>query len=86
LPTSGAECGRHYQSEGVRFVPKLKTNKTAAKRFSITGSGIFTRTKGGKSHLRVRKSPRAKAQYDRMLVVDHVDVPRVRRMLPYAKP
>lgn len=65
-------------------MPKLKTNKTAAKRFAVTGSGLFTRTKGGKSHLRVRKSPRAKAQYDEMQVVSKVDVPRVRRMLPYA--
>ncbi len=67
-------------------MPKLKTNKTAAKRFSITGGGLFTRTKGGKSHLRVRKSPRAKAAYDEMVVVDKVDAPRIRRMLPYAKP
>ena len=65
-------------------MPKLKTNKTAAKRFAVTGTGLFTRTKGGKSHLRVRKSARAKAQYDEMQVVSKADAPRIRRMLPYA--
>lgn len=63
-------------------MPKIKTNKTAAKRFGFTGTGLVTRTKGGKSHLRRRKSPRAKAQYDRMLVVSPVDAKRIRRMLP----
>ena len=78
------DAHRLYPAEGVILVPKLKTNKTAAKRFGITGTGLFTRTKGGKSHLRVRKSPRAKAQYDEMQVVSKVDAPRIRRMLPYA--
>jgi large subunit ribosomal protein L35 len=64
-------------------VPKIKTNKTAAKRFGVTGTGLITRPKGGKSHLRRRKSPRAKAQYDQMQVVSPADAKRIRRMLPY---
>ncbi|MEO0598787.1 MAG: bL35 family ribosomal protein, partial [Chloroflexota bacterium] len=35
---------------------KLKTHKATAKRFKVTGSGKVMRTKGGKSHLRRRKS------------------------------
>jgi large subunit ribosomal protein L35 len=66
-------------------VPKLKTNKTAAKRFSITGSGKLMRTKGGKSHLRRRKPARVKRQYDEMLPVDRVDQKRIKRLLPYSK-
>ena len=67
-------------------MPKMRTHKGVQKRFDITSSGKIMRTKGGKSHLRMRKSPRAKAQYDRMQVVNPVDAPRIRRMLPYAKP
>ena len=66
-------------------MPKLKTNKTAAKRFSITGSGKLMRTKGGKSHLRRRKPARVKRQYDEMLPVDRVDQKRIKNLLPYSK-
>ena len=66
-------------------MPKLKTNKTAAKRFTITGSGKLLRTKGGKSHRRRRKPARVKRQYDDMLPVDRVDQKRIKRLLPYSK-
>jgi len=41
---------------------KMKTHKATAKRFRLTGTGKLMRTKGGKSHLRRRKSKRTKAQ------------------------
>jgi len=66
-------------------LPKLKTNKTAAKRFTITGSGKLLRTKGGKSHLRRRKPARVKRMYDDMLPVDRVDQKRIKTLLPYSK-
>jgi large subunit ribosomal protein L35 len=63
---------------------KIKTYKAAAKRFKITGSGKVMRTKGGKSHLRRRKSKRAKRQLDRMLEVENTkEAKRVRRLAPY---
>jgi large subunit ribosomal protein L35 len=63
---------------------KLKTYKAAAKRFRVTGSGKLMRTKGGKSHLRRRKSPRVKAQLSGMLeVTSRGEVKRVRRLAPY---
>ena len=62
---------------------KLKTYKAAAKRFRVTGSGKVMRTKGGKSHLRRRKSKRTKAQFDQMLVTSSADAKRVRRLAPY---
>ncbi len=40
---------------------KLKTHKATSKRFRLTGAGKLVRTKGGKSHLRRNRSPRAKA-------------------------
>ncbi len=63
---------------------KLKTYKAAAKRFRVTGSGKVLRTKGGKSHLRRRKSKRTKAQFDVMLEVKNSrEAKRIRRLAPY---
>ncbi len=65
---------------------KLKTYKAAAKRFRLTGSGKLMRTKGGKSHLRRRKSARTKAQFSSMLeVTTRGDKKRVKRLAPYLK-
>ena len=62
---------------------KLKTHKSTAKRFKVTATGKVMRTKGGKSHLRRRKSSRVKRQLDRMQPVSKSDVRRVRTLAPY---
>lgn len=65
---------------------KLKTYKAAAKRFRATGSGKIVRTKGGKSHLRRRKSKRTKQLFGRMLVVENSgDIKRIKRLAPYLR-
>lgn len=48
---------------------KLKTHKSTAKRFKITGTGKVMRTKGGKSHFRRRRSSRVKRSLDKMQAV-----------------
>jgi large subunit ribosomal protein L35 len=62
---------------------KLKTHKSTAKRFKVTGTGKVMRTKGGKSHLRRRKSSRVKRQLDKMQHVSKSDVRRVKTLAPY---
>jgi large subunit ribosomal protein L35 len=64
-------------------MPKLKTHKGAKSRFHITGSGKIMRVKGGKSHLRRKKSPRTKRLYDETIPVQPQDKARIRRLLPY---
>jgi large subunit ribosomal protein L35 len=65
---------------------KLKTHKAAAKRFKVTGTGKIMRTKGGKSHLRRRKSKRVKALFGRTIeVMSSGDKRRIRRVAPYLK-
>lgn len=64
-------------------MPKAKTHRGAAKRFSFTGSGKLMRTKGLKSHLRRNRPKRSKQQYDEMLPVAPADEKRLRRVLPY---
>jgi large subunit ribosomal protein L35 len=65
---------------------KLKTYKAAAKRFRMTGTGKIVRTKGGKSHLRRRKSKRVKVLFSRMIPVESAgERKRIKRLAPYLK-
>jgi large subunit ribosomal protein L35 len=64
---------------------KLKTHKSTAKRFKVTGTGKVMRTKGGKSHLRRRRSKRTKAGLDKMLQVSRSDKKRVTTLAPYLR-
>lgn len=65
---------------------KLKTHKATSKRFSVTGTGIVVRTKGGKSHLRRHTSKRTKQLFTEMVPVKGRGiVKRVKRLAPYMK-
>jgi len=65
---------------------KLKTHKATAKRFRVTGSGKLVRTKGGKSHLRRRTSPRTVALFTEMIEVKGEKIiKRVHRLAPYLR-
>ena len=64
-------------------MPKLKTHKGAKDRIKITGTGKYMRTKGPKSHLRVHKSKRVKAQFDEMVPLSPADKKRISRLIPY---
>ena len=65
---------------------KLKTHKATSKRFTVTGSGIVVRTKGGKSHLRRHTSKRTKQLFTEMVPVKGRGiVKRVKRLAPYMK-
>jgi len=64
-------------------VPKIKTHKGAKSRFHITGSGKIMRMKGGKSHLRRRKSKRTRGLFDEMIPLHPSDRKRISRLIPY---
>jgi large subunit ribosomal protein L35 len=67
-------------------LPKIKTHKATAKRFKYSKRGKLLRTKGGKSHLRRRKSKRVKRMLDEMHeVTAQGDIKRVKRLAPYLK-
>ena len=62
---------------------KLKTHKATSKRFRLTGAGKLVRTKGGKSHLRRRRSKRAKGELSEMQTVQGRSIiKRVKRLAP----
>ncbi|MCP5421137.1 MAG: 50S ribosomal protein L35 [Gammaproteobacteria bacterium] len=65
-------------------MPKLKTNRGAAKRFSPTGSGGFKRSSSHARHILTKKSPKRKRQLRGTTMVHEADVSLVRRMMPYS--
>jgi large subunit ribosomal protein L35 len=62
-------------------MPKLKTNRSAAKRFSKTGSGKFTYNKSHHSHILTSKSPKRKRQLRRTQLIKNCDLREIRRLL-----
>ena len=64
-------------------MPKMKSNRGAAKRFKKTASG-FKRKQAFKRHILTKKSPKRIRQLRAMTGVHESDVALVKRMLPYA--
>lgn len=69
-------------------MPKIKTHKSTSKRFRITkgGKGKLVRTTQGKSHFRRRRSRRARALFDELVVVENTGTQRrLKRLAPYLR-
>jgi len=62
-------------------MPKIKTNKTAAKRFKITGSGKITRRKAYNNHMFFGKSASRKRRLEQEPELFKGEQKRVKRML-----
>ena len=62
-------------------MPKMKTNRGAAKRFRKTASG-FKHKRGNKSHILTKMTTKRKRQLRGFAGVSAADTPAVRRMLP----
>ena len=62
-------------------MPKLKTNRAAAKRFRKTASG-FKRAQSHRRHILTKKPSKRKRQLRSGKMVHDSDVNRVRQLLP----
>ncbi|MBN1636453.1 MAG: 50S ribosomal protein L35 [Deltaproteobacteria bacterium] len=62
---------------------KQKTNRSAAKRFRVTGSGKIRRNKAYARHLLSSKDRKRKRNLRKPTVVDSANLSGVKRMLPY---
>lgn len=60
---------------------KLKTKKSASKRFSLTGSGKIRRRRAFASHILTKKSPKRKRNLRKAALVSPSDEKRVKQML-----
>ena len=65
-------------------MPKMKSNRGAAKRFKRNASGAYKRRQSHLRHILTKKSSKRKRQLGEMLEVHENDVRLVRRMLPYS--
>ncbi len=63
---------------------KMKTNRSAAKRFKVTGTGRLKRRKAGKSHLLEEKTAKRKRRLRKAALVGKEEMERMKRLLPYA--
>ena len=65
-------------------MPKLKTHKSTAKRFKVTGTGKLVRSKMPKGHLRRRRSKRLRRGLDRTTpVLLHEQAKKIHQLAPY---
>ncbi len=64
-------------------MPKIKTNRAAAKRFRKTASGKIKRGHAFKSHILTKKSTKLKRELRAPAYLKSCDAPGVVRMLPY---
>lgn len=64
-------------------MPKIKTNRSAAKRFSKTGSGKIARRRKNLRHILTKKSAKRKALLGKSALVDKTNERAVKAMCPY---
>ena len=64
-------------------MPKMKTNRGAAKRFKMSGTGKVIRNKAFTSHILTKKSTKRKRNLRKSAVVDSANHKGIKRILPY---
>lgn len=62
-------------------MPKMKTNRSAAKRFKKTARGKIRRQRAYRSHILTKKSSKRKRKLRKPTLVSKADMKRVRRLL-----
>jgi len=64
-------------------MPKMKSNRGAAKRFKATGSGKIKRRRAYLRHILTSKTRKQKRHLRRATTVSASDEREIRRLLPY---
>ena len=64
-------------------MPKLKTRKSALKRYKKTATGIFLCRHAYKGHLLMKKSKTRKRKLSQIILVNGRDSKSIKLMLPY---
>ncbi|MGE0874204.1 MAG: 50S ribosomal protein L35 [Burkholderiales bacterium] len=65
-------------------MPKMKTKKSASKRFKVRPGGSIKRSRAYMRHILTKKSTKTKRQLRGTSSVHETDTARVRAMMPYA--
>lgn len=62
-------------------MPKMKTNRAAAKRLKRTGTGLLRRKRAYKSHILTKKTRKRKRQLRKGTLVSKADMGRMNRLV-----
>ena len=65
-------------------MPKMKTRKAAAKRYSVTASGKIKYKRQGLRHILIKKSTKRKRKLRKAGIISPAEIKRIRKLLPYA--
>ena len=65
-------------------MPKMKTRRSAKKRYKVTGSGMVMFKKQGLRHILTKKTTKRKRNLRAAGVLSDVEARKVKVMLPYA--
>ena len=81
----GVPAALQIQKENRREVkmPKMKSNKSAAKRFKVSGTGKLIRNKAYKRHILTKKSTKVKRNLRQSTVIDATNEKNMKKILPY---
>lgn len=66
-------------------MPKMKTNSSAKKRFSLTGTGKIKRNKAFKNHILTKKTKKRKRNLGYSAIVDDADTSNIKFLLTIGK-
>ena len=64
-------------------MPKIKTHRAAAKRFSLTKSGKVKRAKAFKSHILTKKDTKRKRRLRKGALADVTNTKVIKKLIPY---
>ena len=64
-------------------MPKMKTSRAAAKRFTKTGTGKLKRMKARKQHILTKKTTKLKRTLRKSTIMDHTNEGNMKKILPY---
>jgi large subunit ribosomal protein L35 len=65
-------------------MPKMKTKKSASKRYHVTGSGKVTYKKQGLRHILTKKNAKRKRRLRIGATLSPVETKRIMKLMPYA--
>ena len=63
-------------------MPKIKTNRSAAKRFSLTGTGKVRRRRQNLRRILTKKNAKRKRRLGQPALVDSANMKQVKKLLP----
>jgi large subunit ribosomal protein L35 len=64
-------------------MPKMKTHRGAAKRFSVTATGKVKRSKAFASHILTKKTTKRKRTLRKSTIVHSTNESAIKRLIPY---